>query len=107
MPGGVMARGTYPQPGTVFRRSPGLTGADALVDELTRHDVEVVFGLVGSQTLPIIDALYRAGSIRYVAVRDEQAAAFMAYGYSRARQRPGVCLATAGPAATNLLSGVA
>ena len=46
-----------------------MTGADALVDELARHGVEVVFGLVGSQTLPILDALYRTGSIRYVAAR--------------------------------------
>src|SRR5690606_19197909 len=68
--------------------------------------VEVIFGYPGGAVLPIYDALYE-GKIKHVLVRHEQGAAHMADGYARATGKPGVCLATSGPGATNLVTGIA
>ena len=81
------------------------TGAEILLESLRREKVEVFFGLPGGAVLPLYDALYSAG-LRHLLVRHEQAAAFAADGYARASGKPGVCLATSGPGATNLTTGL-
>src|SRR5438105_7246336 len=77
------------------------TGADILVRRLRDLGVSHIFGYPGGQITPIYDALYRAGAIRHVLARDEQAATFMADGYARATGRPGVALAVCGPGVLN------
>jgi acetolactate synthase I/II/III large subunit len=81
------------------------TGSEILLESLHREKVEVVFGLPGGAVLPLYDALYSAG-IRHLLVRHEQAAAFAADGYARVSGKPGVCLVTSGPGATNLTTGL-
>jgi acetolactate synthase I/II/III large subunit len=81
------------------------SGSEILLESLHREKVEVVFGLPGGAVLPLYDALYSAG-IRHLLVRHEQAAAFAADGYARASGKPGVCLVTSGPGATNLITGL-
>ena len=82
------------------------TGGGALVDCLKREGVPFVFGVPGGQALGIMDALYDTPEIRFITVHDERAAAHMADGYARTTGRPGVCLTTTGPGATNLLTGI-
>ena len=82
-------------------------GADALCHALVRAGVDVIFGYPGGASLPIYDALPDHPSLRHVLVRHEQGAAHMADGYARVRRRPGVCMATSGPGATNLVTGLA
>lgn len=82
-----------------------ITGSEILLESLKREYVEVIFGLPGGAVLPLYDALYSAG-IRHLLVRHEQAAAFAADGYARVTGKPGVCLATSGPGATNLITGL-
>ena len=84
-----------------------MTGAQALMECLRREGVEVIFGYPGGQVLPIYDALYDVKDIRHVLVRHEQGAAHAADGYARASGKVGVCLATSGPGATNLVTGIA
>ncbi len=74
---------------------------------LRREGVEVIFGYPGGQVLPIYDALYDVKDIKHVLVRHEQGAAHAADGYARASGKVGVCLATSGPGATNLVTGIA
>ena len=85
-----------------------MNGAEALVEALKKEGVEVIFGISGGAALPIYDALAKpaAASIFNVLVRHEQAAAHMAEGYAKASGRVGVCLATSGPGATNLVTGI-
>jgi acetolactate synthase-1/2/3 large subunit len=83
-----------------------MTGADALMRALEKEGVDVVFGLPGGANLPIYDALVGAG-FRHVLVRHEQSAAHMADGYARIKRKAGVCFATSGPGATNLITGIA
>ncbi|MEK7868362.1 MAG: biosynthetic-type acetolactate synthase large subunit, partial [Candidatus Omnitrophota bacterium] len=83
-----------------------LTGAKILIEALKKEGVEVIFGYPGGQVLPIFDALYDA-DIRFILTRHEQGAAHAADGYSRATGKVGVCLATSGPGATNLTTGIA
>jgi acetolactate synthase-1/2/3 large subunit len=82
------------------------TGAEILWETLAREGVEVVFGYPGGAIMPAYDAMLRY-SIRHVLVRHEQGAAHMADGYARASGRVGVCVATSGPGATNLVTGIA
>jgi acetolactate synthase-1/2/3 large subunit len=82
------------------------TGAQILWEALVREGVEVVFGYPGGAIMPAYDALLEY-PIRHVLVRHEQGAAHMADGYARASGRVGVCLATSGPGATNLVTGIA
>jgi acetolactate synthase-1/2/3 large subunit len=84
-----------------------LTGALALMEILKKEGVEVIFGYPGGSTLPVYDALYKQQSIRHILVRHEQGAAHMADGYARSTGRVGVCMATSGPGATNLVTGIA
>jgi acetolactate synthase-1/2/3 large subunit len=82
-------------------------GAEILVDALIREGVDVLFGFPGGQAIPIFDALYDVKEIKVVLVRHEQAAAHAADGYARATGKVGVCVATSGPGATNLITGIA
>ncbi|MBU1726146.1 MAG: biosynthetic-type acetolactate synthase large subunit [Candidatus Omnitrophica bacterium] len=83
-----------------------MIGAQILIESLKREGVEVIFGYPGGQVLPILDKLYDA-DLKFVLVRHEQGAAHAADGYARATGKPGVCLATSGPGATNLVTGIA
>ena len=83
-----------------------MKGSKAVLTLLERQGVDVMFGYPGGQALPIYDDLIDS-SIHHVLVRHEQCAAHMADGYARATGKPGVCLATSGPGATNLVTGVA
>ncbi len=83
------------------------TGADVVVAELFRHGVRVIFGMPGSHTTALYDAIHRHGGIRTILVRNEQAGAFMADGFARVTGEPGVICTTAGPGATNALTGIA
>lgn len=83
------------------------SGADFLVQRLVGHGVRDIFGMPGSHSTAIYDALVRDGRIRTWLVRNEQAGAFLADGYARVTGRPGVVCTTAGPGATNALTGVA
>ncbi|TKJ31524.1 MAG: hypothetical protein CEE40_01730 [Chloroflexi bacterium B3_Chlor] len=83
------------------------TAGQAVVDALLAEEVEIVFGLAGSHILAICDSLRDARSIRWVSSKHENNAALMADMYGRLTQRPGVCLVTAGPGATNSVTGVA
>jgi acetolactate synthase-1/2/3 large subunit len=83
-----------------------LSGAKCLMEALSHQKVSTIFGLPGGQIMPIYDALLDSG-IRHVLVRHEQSAVHMADGYARASGGPGVCMATSGPGATNLVTGIA
>lgn len=83
-----------------------MTGAQILLECLEREGVEVIFGYPGGQVIPIFDALYDS-KIRNILVRHEQGAAHAAEGYARSTGKVGVCLATSGPGATNLVTGIA
>ncbi len=85
---------------------PKMSGAKAIIESLRRENVEVIFGYPGGQVLPLYDELYDA-DLRHILVRHEQAAAHAADGYARATGKVGVCLATSGPGATNLVTGIA
>ncbi|MEL7072354.1 MAG: biosynthetic-type acetolactate synthase large subunit [Cyanobacteria bacterium J06581_3] len=87
-----------------------VSGAYALIDSLVRHGVKHIFGYPGGAILPIYDELYKAeeaGKLRHILVRHEQAASHAADGYARATGQVGVCFATSGPGATNLVTGIA
>lgn len=83
-----------------------LSGAQAFVACLKQEGVAFVFGVPGGQTLSIMDALYDEPSIRFVVTRHEGAAACMADAYGRITGKPGIALATTGPGATNLITGI-
>jgi acetolactate synthase-1/2/3 large subunit len=84
-----------------------MAGAKGLICALEKENVDIVFGLPGGANLPIYDALVDAGHLRHILVRHEQSAAHMADGYARIKRRAGVCFATSGPGATNLITGIA
>src|SRR3990172_2120744 len=91
-----------------------LTGADLLLECLVRSGVRTVFGMPGSHSVAVYDALQRYNappgnteSLNHVLCRNEQAGAFMADGYARATREVGVLITTAGPGATNAATGVA
>lgn len=83
-----------------------MTGSEVVMKMLERHGVEVVFGHPGGAIMPIYDALYDS-PVQHVLVRHEQAGAHMADAYYRASGKTGVCFATSGPGATNLVTGLA
>jgi len=86
--------------------SKPLTGGGLLFEVLQQHGVEHVFGYPGGAIMPIYDALYDS-KVKHFLCRHEQGAAFSAVGYARAAGKVGVCLATSGPGATNLITGLA
>lgn len=83
------------------------TGSKALIECLEREGVEVIFGIPGGVMLPIYDALFDSKKIKHILTRHEQGAAHAADGYARATGKVGVCFATSGPGATNLVTGIA
>ncbi|TMU84902.1 acetolactate synthase large subunit [Bacillus sp. BHET2] len=83
-----------------------VNGADMLMKALKKEKVEILFGYPGGAVLPIYDALYKA-PIKHVLARHEQGAIHAAEGYARVSGRPGVVIATSGPGATNLVTGIA
>jgi len=84
-----------------------LRGSEAVLRVLTEQGVEVVFGIPGGQIIPIYDSLWGYRELRHVLCRHEQGAALAAEGYARASGKVGVCFATSGPGATNLVTGIA
>ena len=84
-----------------------MTGSQILLECLKREGVEVVFGYPGGQILPTFDALYGYEGFKFILTRHEQGAAHAADGYARVTGKVGVCLATSGPGATNLVTGIA
>ncbi len=83
-----------------------MNGGKALMKALEKEGVKEVFGLPGGANLPMYDELFKS-DIRHILVRHEQSAAHMADGFGRVSRKPGVCFATSGPGATNLLTGIA
>ena len=86
------------------------TGSFALIDSLVRHNVDYIFGYPGGAILPIYDELYmweQKGLIKHILSRHEQGACHAADGYARSTGKTGVCFATSGPGATNLVTGIA
>ncbi len=92
---------------TSTNQHPTLTGAEILWATLAGEGTTTVFGYPGGAILPIYDALRKFPTIHHVLVRHEQGASHMADGYARASGRVGVCMATSGPGATNLVTGLA
>ena len=84
-----------------------LTGAQILCESLLKEGVEVIFGIPGGALLPFYDTLPQYPKLRHILCRHEQGAAHAADGYARASGRLGVCMATSGPGATNLVTGIA
>lgn len=84
-----------------------ITGAQAILEALKHEKVDIIFGYPGGTVLPIYDALFHEKAIKHILVRHEQGAAHAADAYARATGKVGVCLATSGPGATNLITGIA
>jgi acetolactate synthase-1/2/3 large subunit len=84
-----------------------LTGAQMIGESLVKEGVEVIFGILGGALLPLYDVLPHYPQLRHILVRHEQGAAHAADGYARATGKVGVCFATSGPGATNLVTGIA
>ncbi|MGZ8897992.1 MAG: biosynthetic-type acetolactate synthase large subunit [Halobacteriota archaeon] len=84
-----------------------LSGAKAVIKSLEYEHVDTIFGIPGGVIIPIYDELYQQDAITHYLVRHEQAAAHAADGYARATGKVGVCMATSGPGATNLVTGIA
>jgi acetolactate synthase-1/2/3 large subunit len=105
-----MKTSTTNQPATT-RQAPArgetMNGAEILVAAMEREGVEVIFAYPGGASMPIHQALTRSNKIRTILPRHEQGGSFAAEGYARATGKPGVCMATSGPGATNLVTGIA
>jgi len=84
-----------------------MTGAQIICESMVREGVEVIFGIIGGAILPLYDTLPQYPQLHHILVRHEQGAAHAAEGYARATGRVGVCMATSGPGATNLVTGIA
>ena len=84
-----------------------MTGGQIICESLIKEGVEVIFGILGGAILPLYDTLPQYPRLRHVLVRHEQGAAHAAEGYARATGKVGVCMATSGPGATNLVTGIA
>lgn len=89
------------------RRPERVTGAQSVVRALEELGVAVVFGIPGGAILPVYDPLFDSVRVRHVLVRHEQAAGHAATGYAQATGKVGVCMATSGPGATNLVTPLA
>ena len=85
-----------------------ISGAEAVVKCLLAEGVDLVFGFPGGAIMPVYDALYNyQDNLKHILVRHEQGAVHAAEGYARATGKVGVCIATSGPGATNLVTGIA
>lgn len=89
------------------RPSEFVTGAQAVVRSLEELGVEVVFGIPGGAILPVYDPLLESRRVRHILVRHEQGGGHAATGYAQASGKVGVCMATSGPGATNLVTAIA
>ena len=89
------------------RRKKTIKGAELLCRSLVEEGVTYLFGYTGGAIMPVYDAFPKYPQLRHIMVRHEQAAAFAAQGMARATGKPGVCIATSGPGATNLMTGIA
>src|SRR3954469_4955297 len=87
--------------------TPTITGAQSLIRSLEAAGVEIIFGIPGGAILPAYDPLFDSRQIRHILVRHEQGAGHAAQGYAAATGRVGVCMATSGPGATNLVTPLA
>jgi len=94
---------TTQKPNTQTRKN----GAEILLESLLAHNEQTIFGYPGGSVIPLYETLRKYPQINHILVRHEQGAAFAANGYARINRKAGVCLATSGPGATNLLTGVA
>ncbi|KAE9527186.1 acetolactate synthase 2 catalytic subunit [Testudinibacter aquarius] len=83
-----------------------MNGARLVTESLKAHQVEVIFGYPGGAIMPVYDAIYDSG-LDHLLCRNEQGAAMAAIGYARSSKKVGVCIATSGPGATNLITGLA
>lgn len=104
--------GSHPSPATVAatgrgRRPERINGAQAVVRSLEELGADVVFGLPGGAVLPLYDAIFGSEKLNHILVRHEQGAGHAATGYAQANGRVGVCIATSGPGATNLVTPLA
>ncbi|MBV8378878.1 MAG: acetolactate synthase large subunit, partial [Verrucomicrobia bacterium] len=95
-----------PSTGRQATRGEPMNGAETLVAAMEREGVEVIFAYPGGASMPIHQALTRSTKIRTILPRHEQGGSFAAGGYARATGNPGVCMATSGPGATNLVTGI-
>jgi acetolactate synthase-1/2/3 large subunit len=84
-----------------------LTGAQVLCESLVKEGVDIIFGFPGGSVIPLYDTLPQYPQLRHILVRHEQGASHAADGYARATGKVGVCFATSGPGATNLVTGIA
>src|ERR1041384_6893485 len=101
---------TEPKPAVAPARAevgPTMMGSEILVAALEREGVDTIFAYPGGASMELHQALTRSKKIRTVLPRHDQGGAFAAEGYARATGRPGVCMATSGPGATNLVTGIA
>lgn len=90
------------------KSKPVISGAEAVIRSLIAEGVDLIFGYPGGAIMPVYDALYNyQDQIRHILVRHEQGATHAAQGYARVTGRTGVCIATSGPGATNLITGIA
>ena len=105
--GGAQQGAPRPQHAAGVTAPIKVTGAQALVLALERLGVDVVFGIPGGAVLPAYDPLLDSAQIRHILVRHEQGAGHAATGYAQATGRTGVCMATSGPGATNLVTPLA
>ena len=96
-----------PQGGNKSDIGPTMSGSDILVAALEREAVDTIFAYPGGASMELHQALTRSDQIRVILPRHEQGGSFAAEGYARASGKPGVCMATSGPGATNLVTGVA
>src|SRR5437762_890591 len=101
------AKGASISGGKAPNRGEAMVGAEVLVACLEREGVDTIFAYPGGASMPIHQALTKSKKIRTILPRHEQGGVFSAGGYARATGRAGVCMATSGPGATNLISGIA
>lgn len=95
-----------PSPATANTTPEKMTGAQAIVRSLEELGADLVFGIPGGAVLPLYDPIYSSKKLRHVLVRHEQGAGHAASGYAQATGRVGVCIATSGPGATNLVTAI-
>ena len=95
------------KPTEAGEHGPAMKGADVLVSALEREGVDVVFAYPGGASMELHQSLTRSEKIRTILPRQEQGGGFMAHGYARATGKAGVCMATSGPGATNLVTCIA
>ena len=104
---GTHAKAKTPTPQPKHVAPQQLTGAQSVIRSLEELDVDVIFGIPGGAVLPVYDPLFDSKKLRHVLVRHEQGAGHAASGYAHATGRVGVCMATSGPGATNLVTPLA